>query len=256
MTPGRGRSARHVGYLSGKGELSTKAIRPEIWFPLVRAAWAYIHTFAPDILRAARRHDELHAAASPSIVGRAAEIDAWLADPANKIPVYSNKTLDGGRPRVNWQLLNLRVGLLGRPHYSLSHSRQRRPLILRAVAEGRTTAQGLVADLAVVTRQDGSTGPWHPGIDPADLFRLTVMLRNAAFVLVAGLSMMRDSEIHAITRGSVVEYYSLHRPEGQSEAAPQALVDHRTRRRGHRGCRGGLFARRAGVRPDGPAGPG
>lgn len=32
-------------------------------------------------------------------------------------------------------------------------------------------------------------------------------LRNACFVLVVGLSMMRDSEIHEITKGSLVEHY-------------------------------------------------
>ncbi len=206
--PWPARSARHVARYTDTRELSTKAIRPEIWFPLVRAAWAYVHTFAPDILRAARRHDELRAASAPSIAGREAEVDAWLADPANKIPVYSGTTLADGSPRTNWRLLDLLVGLTGRPGYTLGSSSARRAQALRAVTEGRTASHGLVTGLAEVTRADGSTGPWHPGIDPQDLFMLTVMLRNAAFVLVAGLSMMRDSEIHEITRGSVVEHYN------------------------------------------------
>jgi hypothetical protein len=33
------------------------------------------------------------------------------------------------------------------------------------------------------------------------------MLRNACYVLVVGLSMMRDSEAHEIVRDSIVEYY-------------------------------------------------
>ena len=33
------------------------------------------------------------------------------------------------------------------------------------------------------------------------------MLRNACYVLVVGLSMMRDSEIHEISPGSIVDYY-------------------------------------------------
>ena len=33
------------------------------------------------------------------------------------------------------------------------------------------------------------------------------MLRNACYVLVVALSMMRDSEIHDITRGAIVDYY-------------------------------------------------
>ena len=33
------------------------------------------------------------------------------------------------------------------------------------------------------------------------------MLRNACYTLVVGLSMMRDSEVHEIAAGSIVEYY-------------------------------------------------
>jgi hypothetical protein len=52
--------------------MTIKAIRPEIWFPLIRAAWSYVRTFAPDILRAIHRCDELRAVASPSILARRA----------------------------------------------------------------------------------------------------------------------------------------------------------------------------------------
>ncbi|MFG2123924.1 hypothetical protein [Streptomyces sp. NPDC048710] len=31
--------------------LATPTIPPQTWWPLIRAAWTYIHTFAPDILR-------------------------------------------------------------------------------------------------------------------------------------------------------------------------------------------------------------
>ncbi|WP_200870925.1 integrase [Amycolatopsis keratiniphila] len=205
--PWPGRSARQVAHYAGQRELATKAISPEIWFPLIRAAWAYVHTFAPDILRAVGRRDELLAAVSPSILGRHAEVEAWLANTANKIPVHAAPREDG-QPRVNWLLLDLLVGLRSQPTYSLVKSSRHKSRVLRVVAEGRTTTQGLVDGLAQVSRPDGTVGPWHPGIGPQHLFNLTVALRNAAFVLVAGLSMMRDSEIHAITRGNVVEHYN------------------------------------------------
>ncbi|MFJ8677733.1 integrase [Streptomyces sp. NPDC093589] len=207
--PWEGRSARRVANCPGKEELSTEAVKPEIWFPLIRAAWAYIHTFAPDILRATRRYEELRNKARPTLAGRKAEIEAWLDDPENKIPVYSNRTLPTGSPRVHWHLMNLFVGLAGRPEhgYTLASS-PLRPKVLEAVAAGRITREGLVPDLAQVQRPDGSMGPWHPGITPNNLFRLHLALRNAAFVLVAALSMMRDSEIHSIVRGSVVEHYN------------------------------------------------
>ncbi|MFT9790048.1 integrase [Streptomyces rhizosphaericola] len=207
--PWEGRSARRVANCPGRTELSTEAVKPEVWFPLVRAAWAYVHTFAPDILRATRRYEELRIKARPSLAGREAEIDAWLDDPANKIPVYSNRTLADGSPRVHWHLLDLFVGLSGRPDgYTLAARSPRRRKVMQAVGEGRITREGLASNLAEVRRPDGATGPWHPGITPNNLFRLHLALRNASFLLVAAMSMMRDSEIQAIVRGSVVEHYN------------------------------------------------
>lgn len=64
---------------------------------------------------------------------------------------------------------------------------------------------GAIDGLAQVTRPDGTTGPWHIGLDPDAVRRELSFLRDAAFTLVVGLSMMRDSKIHEITKGSVVE---------------------------------------------------
>jgi len=43
--------------------VSTPAVVPEIWFPLIRAAWTYVHTFSRDLLRAHHRYATLRAAA-------------------------------------------------------------------------------------------------------------------------------------------------------------------------------------------------
>ena len=45
--------------LARRAVVSTPVIPPEQWFPLIRAAWTYVHTFAPDILRAQQRYQEL-----------------------------------------------------------------------------------------------------------------------------------------------------------------------------------------------------
>jgi hypothetical protein len=169
-----------------------------------------------DVLDATRTYEELCRAASPSIKGKQEQVNAWLANLANKIPIHPTKTRGDGSPQINWWLLDLHVGLVGRQdekpgrasNTSLERSPGCRAQAAQAVAEGRFTSDGLVPELRHVTRADGTTGPWHPGIQPQDLFRLTVMLRNAAFVLVVALSMMRDSEIHAITRRSVVDHYN------------------------------------------------
>jgi hypothetical protein len=81
-------------------------------------------------------------------------------------------------------------------------------MVMDAVVKGRITSDSLIDDLVQVTRPDGSTGPWHPGIDALTLYHLKIMLRNAAFIMVVGLSIMRDSEVQEITRGSVVEHYN------------------------------------------------
>ncbi|MFD9418772.1 hypothetical protein ACFWC9_29245 [Streptomyces goshikiensis] len=90
------------------------------------------------------------------------------------------------------------------------------------MADGRY-AYGLPVDLTEVARPDGSMGPWHPGFDLYELTNLATTLRNAAFVLVAALSVMRDSELQEIARGSVVEHYS-------APAVASTLVKGRTGR--------------------------
>ncbi|MEV4840382.1 hypothetical protein AB0K05_38160 [Nonomuraea sp. NPDC049486] len=216
--PWRGMSARKAAKYAVSDELSTPVVPPEVWFPLVRAAWVYVHTFAPDVLRASRRYDELRASAidvKDLNRNRVDErLDAWLADPANRIPVHIPiAPARFGQPYegVNWNLLALFVGfkvsnkLLGSHHQS---GRNRRARVLWALESGRPTTNGLIDDLAEVTHPDGTTGPWHPGLDPRAMTRMLFTTRDAAFCLVVALSMMRDSEIHEIRRGSVVEHYN------------------------------------------------
>ncbi|HEY9326704.1 MAG TPA: integrase [Streptomyces sp.] len=208
--PWPGQSARQVVELAGRRAIATPTVPPKTWFPLIRAAWTYIHDFAPDVLRTDGRLRELRAAARTSAVGIDERLEQWLADPRNKIPVHA-ESLGGQAPEVQWNLLILLLGydtcskaLNGRcPARS-----RRRSLILDAVAEGRTTTHALSGELVQVARPDGITESWHPGLDPRALFDAKTALRDAAFALVIGLSMMRDSEVHEILRDPVVEHYS------------------------------------------------
>ncbi|MFD5906636.1 integrase [Streptomyces microflavus] len=210
--PWPGQSARKVVKLSAGRDLATPAVPPETWFPLIRAAWAYIHDFAPDVLRADRRYNELLAAANPSALDIDERLGEWLAAPQNKVPLYASPS-EGQGPQVNWSLLMLLLGYERDRYAVFSEAEgriqgQRRARVLEEVAKGRTTTQPLAPELAQTARPDGSTGPWHPGIGPRALKDLKTALRDAAFTLVVGLSMMRDSEIHEILRASVVEHYS------------------------------------------------
>lgn len=205
--PWSGMSARQAVH-TADGELSTRAIPPEQWFPLIRAAWTYIHTFAPDILRARAHYDDLLARATTPLPDHDDRLDRWLADPANPIPVHTG--VDGDST-VNWHLLTLLLGgkgsstatVFGRNPACL----RRKSRVERAVADGHPTTSGVITDLAGIQRPDGSTAPWHAGLTPRTIELELRMLRNACYVLVVGLSMMRDSEAHEIVRDSIVEYY-------------------------------------------------
>ncbi|PJN35676.1 integrase [Streptomyces sp. CB02959] len=209
--PWPGQSAREVAKLRGGKRVSTPTVPPSTWFPLIRAAWAYIHTFAPDVLRADQQLRGLRDAARVSRQGFDQRLAEWLADAQNLVPTHTPSSQWPGI-QVNWKLLALVLGY--KPVHSKAFNerselcRRRRAMVLGAVAKGRTTTNTLTGELVQVVREDGSTGPWHPGIDPEALFVLKAALRNAAFVLVVGLSMMRDSEIYEIMRGAVVEHYS------------------------------------------------
>ncbi|MFF9870096.1 hypothetical protein ACF1G0_32745 [Streptomyces sp. NPDC013953] len=69
-------------------------------------------------------------------------------------------------------------------------------------------AVGLLAELVEVDRPDGTRGPWQPALQGRDLWLERTALRNACFIFTIALSMMRDNEVRAILKDSVVEYYS------------------------------------------------
>jgi len=202
----RGNSARQAARAtSATPNGSTSVIVPEVWFPMIRAAWTYVHVFAPDVLRTMARYAALREAAVKSAVGVGQRLDAFLADQNNTIPVLVG--LDG-QMRPNWRCLTLKIGIdTVIFDANLARCRPNRERVEAVIAAGHPTTTGLFDDLTEVDRPDGTRGPWHPGLTPHELWRERIRLRNACFVLVAGLSMMRDSEIHEITKGSVIEHY-------------------------------------------------
>ena len=50
VDPWAGRSSRQAAHTRQTATVSTPVIPPQQWFALIRAAWTYVHTFAPDIL--------------------------------------------------------------------------------------------------------------------------------------------------------------------------------------------------------------
>ncbi|MFI0107891.1 hypothetical protein ACH4NW_05910 [Streptomyces globisporus] len=128
--PWPGRSSRAVADATINGELSTESIAPEVWWPLLRAAWAYIDRFAPDIL-ATRDHQkrtapkgDVQAARRPA-QRTSREVDQqltdWLADPQNRIPVSDGIACNNPAGAPIWALLS-RIVTTGRSAHVFAYS--------------------------------------------------------------------------------------------------------------------------------------
>lgn len=63
-----------------------------------------------------------------------------------------------------------------------------------AFVGGEPGAGNLIDDPVQVTRPDGTTGPWHPGLNTRTLDDECGALRAACYIFVAAMSMMRYSE--------------------------------------------------------------
>ncbi|MYQ94844.1 integrase [Streptomyces sp. SID4946] len=192
---------------SSSRTLSTPVIPPEVWFPLVRAAWTYIDTFAPDILRAQERWRQLQAEAKGSSTGAEARLRAWLAE-GNLVPLHDEnlppRITDAGQ--VHWGLLSFLIGIDRQAHI-FNGSRGLREIVIKAVDRGQYANASLLPEYAQVRRADGTVGGWTRGLAPRSMKREIEILRVACYIFVTALSMMRDSEVQEVVKGSVVEHF-------------------------------------------------
>ncbi|MGW3060695.1 integrase [Streptomyces goshikiensis] len=209
--PWPGRSARAVAKDPRTDEVSTPNIRPEVWFPLIKAAWTYIDVFSSDILAARDTHQRLGSRPIGPLEPLPEHVSRWLAVADHAVPLHHGGSGQAGEP--NWFLL---AELMGRGRGNAFSAKaggnsvsRAREIVRTALAAGRGRPGSLFGHPATeVDRPDGSRGPWHPGIDPWALGHECRALRAACYIFVAALSMMRDSEIREVVRGSVVaEFY-------------------------------------------------
>ncbi|MFJ5779830.1 hypothetical protein [Streptomyces sp. NPDC093094] len=167
--PWDGRSAAEIGRQAvlnaalGEAALATPTIPPQTWWPLIRAAWTYVHTFAPDILRwkeqFERRAVDLGQGALPRRhVARTADatdsqIAAWLADPDNRVPVHAVNRPGSKSGEPVWTVLSELITTGQQQSIFDTHSGSpraralaRRAAVLAVVDQGRTLAvRGKVA---------------------------------------------------------------------------------------------------------------
>ena len=196
-------------------ELSTPVIPPDVWWPLLRACWQYIDVFSHDIFAAADEWTTLDrpAAERRRITDPGPVLDAWMWAPESRVPRHRLSYGRFTKGEIHWTLLSLMV--------SDGHSKQlfrddrtpavaaRRQTIRDALDADRiaSTPGGLLTQPTEVERRDGSRGPWIDGFDPATIRQQTKVLRNACYVFCAALTMMRDSELLSITKGSLTTFH-------------------------------------------------
>jgi integrase len=193
-----------VGFQAG--DTCTGSLVPrDVFWPVLRAAWAYLDRFADDILAA---RDEWAALLSqaPSRLPAEEVLARWVADPNALVCVHTGA---GGEPvgLPNWRLLSLRLGF---PDYRLGQAQGEAVRKIRAHAETLVSSErivvgGLAEPLTRVERPDDTNGPWRNGLDAAAMAVELASLRTAAYIFIAALSGMRDSEIQELRRGCIEE---------------------------------------------------
>ena len=204
--------------LSGRrisAELSTPVIPPDVWWPLLRACWRYINVFSHDIFAAADEWAALDRPASERrrVTDPGPVLEAWMRAPESRVPRHRLSYGRFAAGEIHWTLLSLMV--------SDGHSKHlfrderipvvagRRRTIRDALDAERigSTPGGLLTRPTEVERRDGSRGPWIDGFDPATIRQQTKILRNACYVFCAALTMMRDSELLSIKKGSLTTFH-------------------------------------------------
>lgn len=216
--PWAGVSAKTLGAqaLPPRG-LSTPAIPPETWWPLLRAAWLYVDRLSTDIFKARERWETLRTPPPPATArapGNASVLLQWLQDSENFIPTHPHGVSNTpqfvmGEAPINWTILSRMVtGGRSRNMFigsgnSVSNLRN---IVSAPEYRNRRRIFNLLPDALEVESVEGAK-PWVSEFTPTQLWHEVKMLRSACYIFVAALSMLRDSELQGIPRDSVRDHY-------------------------------------------------
>ncbi len=195
------------------GEIRTPVIPPGAFWPLIRACWTYIDVFAHDVLAARAAIEILDKAPyadkwpAAQTIDRA--IDSWLASPDGFVPLHIYTLGRGQAGEINWDGLALcTTPRIRAANFDSSQGPARRQRVRDAIAGGVPTKFGFSRSaLTIVDRPDGTRGPWISGFDRVILSKELTQIRNAAYIFVAVMTMMRDSEVQSIAAGAVGTSY-------------------------------------------------
>lgn len=215
-----------------QGELTTPVIPPSVFWPLVRACWTYIDVFAGDLISAREELGQLDAPAThgrtPPGPGTAdARLGRWLSRADAYVPTHVHTAGRGPAGQINWTWLATLAGLKPAA-FNEPAGLARRARVKQAVDNGVPSRPGTTrTSPTIVDHPGGGRGPWCPGFDRVSVSRELTNLRNAIYIFVGLMTMMRDSEIQGIPAGALGTRYGApvihsrvhkkHHPAGQPE---------------------------------------
>ncbi|MXO40440.1 hypothetical protein C6W93_27245 [Mycobacterium kansasii] len=195
------------------GEIKTPVIPPDAFWPLVRACWTYIDVFAPDIIAA---RDELevldrveNTGSRPTTEVVNTVIEAWLSSADAFVPLHPYSVGRARAGEINLDGLALvTTPRIRDTNFYGPHGAMRRQMLRDAIRRGVPTRYGSTTTRpSIVRRPDGTNGPWQLGFDRFVVRKELTQLRNAAYIFVAIMTMMRDSEVQGIAAGSIRHFY-------------------------------------------------
>lgn len=195
-----------------RGELKTQPIDPAVFFPLVAAAVTYVKEFSGDILyarqrtRALRQRQEKWEGTNTRWDASDEDVERLLADRHTYIPLHTAGPKNG---EPNYRLLSLILSdgrteaMFTSPHTAFQA--RRRKLVQKFLNEGK--GQHGAFDVRALGRGQRSDQPWHENFSPNTIDPEIGALRTASYIVIAVTTLMRDSEIQEIEKGSLTTYY-------------------------------------------------
>lgn len=148
--------------------LATPSIPPETWWPLLRGAWTYIHSFAPDIFRWRdhfAREMEVPADVPRSTKARPtrpqdtdALLEKWLRTPGNLVPVHEVDYVNTKAGTPMWTALSKMI-TDGRTMNVFADNKSDRPRKRRTMVWAAIDEERVATVNASVGRGKGTTAP-------------------------------------------------------------------------------------------------
>jgi len=185
----------------------------DVWAATVKASWAIVDRFSSDILAAASEAGRLPKRACGSMGAEAEQIFNDWARSGGRVPLHTGHGKGAQqRGQPNYTLLTRKLGISSNTLRSVHPYHKRR---LKAQADAmaadpdRSEYGGIWTPAVMIPAEDGTGSPWVGEIGYGETDFLISVLRAAAYLLLAALTGMRDSELQSVTKDAVTTHDGL-----------------------------------------------